>query len=36
MTLGPDLAGMVVYDERLASAAADAGLEVASPGVMAG
>lgn len=32
MTLGPDLAGIVVYDDRLASAASEAGLTVASPG----
>ena len=32
MTLGPDLAGIVVYDDRLASAATGAGLKVASPG----
>lgn len=30
--LGPDLAGIVAYDERLASAAADVGLQIASPG----
>ncbi len=30
-TLGEDLAGMVVYDDRLRSAAAAAGIEVASP-----
>lgn len=32
MTLGPDLAGIVAYDERLASAAAGTGVKVASPG----
>jgi uncharacterized protein len=31
MTLGPDLAGMVVYDSRLRSAAMDAGIDVAAP-----
>jgi predicted nucleic acid-binding protein len=31
MTLGPDLAGIVAYDERLRSAATSAGIEVASP-----
>lgn len=31
MTLGPDLAGIVAYDERLRSAAATAGIEVAAP-----
>ncbi len=35
MTLGPDLAGIVVYDERLASAARQTGLQVASPGTAA-
>jgi len=30
--LGDDLEGMVVYDERLASAARSAGVDVASPG----
>lgn len=33
MTLGPDLAGIVAYDERLRSAAATTGIEVASPGL---
>jgi predicted nucleic acid-binding protein len=32
MTLGPDLAGVVVYDERLRSAAIAVGIAVASPG----
>ncbi len=32
MTLGPDLAGMVVYDERLRSAAEAVGMAVAAPG----
>lgn len=32
MTLGPDLAGVVVYDERLADAARAAGLKVSTPG----
>jgi predicted nucleic acid-binding protein len=32
MSLGPDLAGIVAYDDRLASAAALTGLRVASPG----
>lgn len=32
MTLGPDLAGIVVYDDRLRWAAESVGLEVASPG----
>jgi predicted nucleic acid-binding protein len=32
MSLGPDLAGIVAYDDRLASAASHAGLKVASPG----
>ncbi len=32
MTLGPDLSGIVVYDERLRRAASDAGLRTASPG----
>ena len=31
-TLGPDLSGMVAYDERLLRAASDAGLRTASPG----
>jgi uncharacterized protein len=31
MTLGPDLAGMVTYDERLRDAAAAAGIAVAAP-----
>jgi len=31
MTLGPDLAGVVVYDERLRSAAVAAGIAVAGP-----
>jgi hypothetical protein len=35
-TLGEDLAGMVVYDDRLRSAAAAAGIEVASPSPPAG
>jgi len=35
MTLGPDLAGVVVYDERLRSAAVSAGIVVASPGTLA-
>lgn len=30
-TLGEDLAGIVVYDDRLRSAATAAGIEVASP-----
>jgi predicted nucleic acid-binding protein len=30
-TLGPDLAGIVAYDERLRSAAASAGIAVAAP-----
>jgi uncharacterized protein len=34
MTLGPDLAGVVVYDERLRSAAMSAGIVVASPGTL--
>jgi hypothetical protein len=32
MELGTDLAAFVTYDQRLADAARDAGLEVASPG----
>lgn len=32
MTLGPDLAGVVVYDERLRSAVVAVGIAVASPG----
>jgi hypothetical protein len=32
MTLGPDLAGIVVYDGRLRSAAMAAGIVVATPG----
>ena len=32
MTLGPDLAGVVVYDERLRSAATAVGIAVAAPG----
>lgn len=32
MSLGPDLAGMVTYDERLRSASRSAGIEVVSPG----
>lgn len=32
MTLGPDLAGVVAYDDRLARAAVAAGVQVASPG----
>lgn len=35
MTLGTDLAGIVVYDDRLARAAVHSGLEVASPGAPA-
>lgn len=35
MTLGPDLAGLVVYDERLAAAAAAVNLKVVAPGVAA-
>jgi hypothetical protein len=31
MTLGPDLAGIVSYDERLTNAAAAAGITVATP-----
>ena len=31
MTLGPDLAGIVAYDERLMTAAVAAGITVASP-----
>jgi hypothetical protein len=31
MTLGPDLAGIVAYDERLREAAAAAGIAVAAP-----
>lgn len=31
-TLGPDLAGIVAYDERLLRAARDAGLATSSPG----
>ncbi|MGH9189991.1 MAG: type II toxin-antitoxin system VapC family toxin [Acidimicrobiales bacterium] len=31
MALGPDLAGIVAYDERLAAAAVAAGLRVSSP-----
>ncbi|MFN8036445.1 MAG: type II toxin-antitoxin system VapC family toxin [Acidimicrobiia bacterium] len=31
-TLGPDLAGVVGYDDRLLQAATDAGLPTASPG----
>jgi predicted nucleic acid-binding protein len=34
-TLSPDLAGIVVYDDGLASAAVEAGLQVASPGIAA-
>jgi len=33
--LGSDLAGIGVYDGRLASAALEAGLQVASPGIAA-
>lgn len=36
MTLGGDLEGIVVYDERLKSAAATAGITVASPRTIAG
>jgi predicted nucleic acid-binding protein len=36
MTLGEDLAGIVVYDDRLRSAGAAAGIEVASPSPPAG
>lgn len=32
LTLGPDLAGIVAYDDRLSAAAAAVGLDVASPG----
>jgi predicted nucleic acid-binding protein len=32
MTLGPDLAGVLAYDERLLSAAAAVGIRVAHPG----
>lgn len=32
LTLGPDLAGIVVYDDRLRAAAAAMGIPVASPG----
>ncbi len=32
LTLGPDLAGIVVYDDRLRSAAVSAAIEVAAPG----
>ncbi|MGH8980011.1 MAG: type II toxin-antitoxin system VapC family toxin [Acidimicrobiales bacterium] len=32
MTLGADLSGLVVYDERLRRAASDAGIRTASPG----
>lgn len=35
-TLGEDLAGMVVYDDRLRSAAAASGIEVSSPSPPAG
>jgi uncharacterized protein len=31
-SLGPDLAGIVVYDERLQHAASDAGIATVSPG----
>jgi hypothetical protein len=31
-SLGPDLSGIVVYDERLLHAASDAGIPTASPG----
>lgn len=31
LTLGPDLAGIVSYDQRLRSAAGSTGIEVASP-----
>ena len=31
-TLGPDLAGIVAYDQRLLAAATALGIEVASPG----
>lgn len=33
LSLGVDLAGIVVYDERLAAAAAGAGIQVVSPGL---
>lgn len=36
MTLGVDLEGIVAYDERFKSAAATAGIAVASPGTTAG
>jgi uncharacterized protein len=32
MSLGPDLSGIVAYDERLMGAASDAGIPTASPG----
>jgi predicted nucleic acid-binding protein len=32
MSLGPDLSGIVVYDERLMEAASQAGIRTASPG----
>lgn len=32
LTLGPDLAGLVVYDERLETAAASLDIEVVAPG----
>ena len=34
--LGPDLAGVVAYDERLAEAAGAAGLQVRAPGAASG
>jgi predicted nucleic acid-binding protein len=33
MTLGPDLAGVVVYDEQLAGAARAVGIKAVKPGV---
>lgn len=33
LTLGPDLAGFVGYDQRLLDAAAAVGITVASPGL---
>jgi hypothetical protein len=36
LTLGSDLAGIVVYDERLRSAAVSAAIEVAAPGTALG
>jgi uncharacterized protein len=32
MSLGPDLSGVVAYDERFLAAASDAGVSTASPG----